>query len=108
MKETLENNGVLGEIKARVRAEVFHALDDPNQRKPQLSNENMLINELIREYLEFNRYKYTSSVLLAGKLVSRPRSSKNITRYKTFNYPRHSRTIEAYSEHDCSTVMFGS
>ncbi|XP_041473863.1 centrosomal protein 20-like [Lytechinus variegatus] len=65
VKETLENNGVLGEIKARVRAEVFRALDDPNQRKPPLSNENMLINELIREYLEFNHYKYTSSVLLS-------------------------------------------
>ena len=26
----------------------------------------MLINELIREYLEFNKYKYTLSVLLTG------------------------------------------
>ncbi|XP_071508668.1 centrosomal protein 20-like [Diadema antillarum] len=64
VKETLENRGVLGEVKARVRAEVFHALNDPLQKRPQLSNENLLLNELIREYLEFNQYKYTSSVLL--------------------------------------------
>lgn len=28
LKETLENRGVLGHIRARVRAEVFSALDD--------------------------------------------------------------------------------
>ncbi|XP_046858772.1 centrosomal protein 20-like [Xenia sp. Carnegie-2017] len=64
LKETLENRGVLGQIKARIRAEVLRALDDQDEEKPSLSNENMLINELIREYLEFNRYKYTLSVLL--------------------------------------------
>lgn len=57
---------MLGEVKARIRAEVFNAMDDPNEQRPQLSHENLLINELIREYLEFNRYKYTSSVLTAG------------------------------------------
>jgi len=29
----------------------------------------MVINELIREYLEFNKYKYTSSVMSAGTVV---------------------------------------
>ena len=28
LKETLENRGVLGQIRARIRAEVFSALDD--------------------------------------------------------------------------------
>ncbi|XP_028399476.1 lisH domain-containing protein FOPNL-like [Dendronephthya gigantea] len=64
LKETLEHRGVLGQIKARIRAEVFNALDDQNEEKPSLSNENMLMNELIREYLEFNKYKYTLSVLM--------------------------------------------
>jgi len=66
VKDTLENRGVLGHIKARVRAEVFNALDDEKDDSPPLSNENMLINELIREYLEFNKYKYSASVLQAG------------------------------------------
>lgn len=65
LKETLDNRGVLNQIRARIRAEVFSALDDQTEVKPVLSNENMFINELIREYLEFNSYKYTSTVLTA-------------------------------------------
>ena len=41
--------------------------DIQSEDKPSLSNENMLINELIREYLEFNKYKYTLSVLMTGE-----------------------------------------
>lgn len=58
---------MLGHLKARIRAEVFNALDDDREPRPSLSHENLLINELIREYLEFNKYKYTASVLIAGK-----------------------------------------
>ncbi|WAQ96751.1 CEP20-like protein [Mya arenaria] len=65
IKDTLENRGVLGQIKARIRAEVYNSLDDTSDSKPPLSNENMMINELIREYLEFNKYKYTASVLVS-------------------------------------------
>ncbi|XP_006892782.1 PREDICTED: lisH domain-containing protein FOPNL [Elephantulus edwardii] len=65
LKDTLEKRGVLGHLKARIRAEVFNALDDDREPRPPLSHENLLINELIREYLEFNKYKYTSSVLVA-------------------------------------------
>ncbi|XP_056392345.1 centrosomal protein 20 isoform X3 [Hyla sarda] len=66
LADTLDKRGVLGQLKARVRAEVFAALDDQSEPKPVLSHENLLINEMIREYLEFNKYKYTSSVLTAG------------------------------------------
>ncbi|XP_052052021.1 centrosomal protein 20 isoform X4 [Apodemus sylvaticus] len=65
LKDTLERRGVLGHLKARIRAEVFNALDDDREPRPSLSHENLLINELIREYLEFNKYKYTASVLIA-------------------------------------------
>lgn len=63
----MEKRGILGHLKARIRAEVFNALDDESESRPSLSHENLLINELIREYLEFNKYKYTASVLIAGK-----------------------------------------
>ncbi|XP_006637377.2 centrosomal protein 20 isoform X2 [Lepisosteus oculatus] len=63
LKETLESRGVLGQLKARIRAEVFNALDDQNEARPPLSHENLLVNELIREYLDFNKYRYTASVL---------------------------------------------
>ncbi|XP_062915142.1 lisH domain-containing protein FOPNL isoform X1 [Mobula hypostoma] len=65
LKETLEKRGVMGQLKAQIRAEVFSALDDQSEPRPPLSHENLLINELIREYLEFNKYKYTASVLTA-------------------------------------------
>eukprot|EP00947_MAST-08B_sp_MAST-8B-sp1_P004679 g4679.t1 len=32
--------------------------------KPQVADENLVINELIREYLEFNGYRHTLSVFL--------------------------------------------
>ncbi|XP_047434790.1 lisH domain-containing protein FOPNL [Mugil cephalus] len=65
VRETLESRGVLGQLKARIRAEVFSALDDQREPRPPLSHENLLINELIREYLEFNKYRYAASVLTA-------------------------------------------
>ena len=74
LKETLEQKGVLSDLRARIRAEVFTALDSDVQAKPKLSNENMIINEMIREYLEYNRYYNTSSVLIAesGQPVEPP------------------------------------
>ncbi|XP_040000990.1 lisH domain-containing protein FOPNL isoform X2 [Xiphias gladius] len=66
VRETLESRGVLGQLKARIRAEVFSALDDQREPRPPLSHENLLVNELIREYLEFNKYRYTASVLTAA------------------------------------------
>ena len=66
VKESLEQRGVLNQVKARIRAEVYSAIERPTEGRPVISNENILINELIREYLEFNKYKYTSSVLTAG------------------------------------------
>eukprot|EP00928_Gymnodinium_smaydae_P014292 TRINITY_DN15211_c0_g1_i1.p1 TRINITY_DN15211_c0_g1~~TRINITY_DN15211_c0_g1_i1.p1 ORF type:complete len:234 (+),score=68.89 TRINITY_DN15211_c0_g1_i1:139-840(+) len=62
--ETLDQRGVLGQVKAKVRAEIFAALDDEHVSRPELPRENALINELIREYLEFNGYHHTLSVLL--------------------------------------------
>ena len=74
LKETLEQKGVLNDIRAKIRAEVFTALDSDVAGKPKLSNENMIINEMIREYLEYNRYYNTSSVLIAesGQPVEPP------------------------------------
>jgi len=72
VRETLENRGVLGQLRARIRAEVFSALNDPTDSQPAVSRENFLINELIREYLDFNHYIYASSVLSAGLYTGLP------------------------------------
>ncbi|XP_062491185.1 centrosomal protein 20 [Pezoporus occidentalis] len=65
LKETLERKGALGQIKARIRTEVFKALDDQNEPRPPLTRENFLINELIREYLKYNKYNNAAHVLTA-------------------------------------------
>ena len=81
MKDTLEDRGVLGEMKARIRAEVFHALEEDTEPSPPLGNENMFINELIREYLHFNKYKYSQSVLLAGQYLHNDSCKLNTIRH---------------------------
>ncbi|KAM9769889.1 centrosomal protein 20 [Menidia menidia] len=65
VRDTLESRGVLGQLKARIRAEVFSALDEQREPRPPLPRENLLINEIIRDYLEFNKYRHTASVLTA-------------------------------------------
>lgn len=51
----------------QVRAEVFHTLEGPQDGllPPPLSNENLLINELVRDYLSYNGYSNALGVFLA-------------------------------------------
>eukprot|EP00752_Nemacystus_decipiens_P005786 g5235.t1 len=65
--ENFEHRGVLGKLKAKVRAEVFHTLEGPQDGllPPPLSNENLLINELVREYLSYNGYTNALGVFMA-------------------------------------------
>ncbi|OWZ18739.1 hypothetical protein PHMEG_0007127 [Phytophthora megakarya] len=74
LKETLAARGSLDQIKARIRAEIFAALDDHDVPKPKLSNENLIINELIREYFEYNGYRHALSVFLpeSGQPAEKP------------------------------------
>lgn len=83
IRDTLESRGVLHELRGRVRAEVFSALDVERQSLPPLSHENLIINELIREYLVFNRYRHTASVLTAGELKRRRGHWRNIGRWSS-------------------------
>lgn len=76
-------------MRARLRADVFHALTNEvrargtgrwpareasprrpptpqDSKPPELPHDNLILNELIREYLEYNGYKSASSVLVAG------------------------------------------
>lgn len=64
LKKTLENRGVLGSIKARIRAEIFQVLDAQDVPKPPVSNVNLVLNELIREYLEYNNYRHSLAVFI--------------------------------------------
>lgn len=59
----LENNGVINEVKTKLRGEIFKSLQDDNEATPPPNKENAIINELIIEYLEFNNYRNTASLL---------------------------------------------
>ena len=65
LKETLEQKGVLNEIRAKMRQSIFEAIESDDKPQPKLSNENLIINALIKEYLDYNNYLHTSSVLQA-------------------------------------------
>ena len=65
LKETLEQKGVLNEIRAKMRQSIFEAIESDDKPKPKLSNDNLIINALIKEYLDYNNYLHTSSVLQA-------------------------------------------
>lgn len=68
MREALESSGQLDAVKAQLRALVFQALDasSPESRaRPPIPPENMILNEVIREYLAFNGYEHSLSVFSA-------------------------------------------
>ncbi|KAJ3283440.1 hypothetical protein HK104_010384 [Borealophlyctis nickersoniae] len=65
LRETLAAKGTLADLQSRMRAEVFRALEDEGVLKPEPPKETRLVNELIREYLEFNGYMHAASVFKA-------------------------------------------
>lgn len=56
-------------MKAELRAEIAKLLEpsSSSNTKPEIPSDTLLINELIREFLTWNGYHYTTSVLIAGK-----------------------------------------
>jgi lisH domain-containing protein FOPNL len=64
MKQTLENNGSLDRTRAKIRADIFAELQNPDQPKPRIPYENLLINELILEYLNYNNHNYAALVVI--------------------------------------------
>lgn len=64
VRRTLDARGVTAELKAKLRAEIFHALADKSERPPALPAEVFLARELVREFLQCFGYKNTLSVLM--------------------------------------------
>ncbi|KAL3790694.1 hypothetical protein HJC23_009794 [Cyclotella cryptica] len=67
LKETLTRTGTLDNVRAILRADIYHCLTDcltkDNNKTPTPPQENILINEVIADYLAFNGYFNTLSVL---------------------------------------------
>jgi lisH domain-containing protein FOPNL len=62
LKTSLEERGVLNSIKALMRKSIFDAIDIDNYAKPKIPEENLIINEMIKEYLKYNNYNYSNQV----------------------------------------------
>ncbi|XP_043279741.1 centrosomal protein 20 [Venturia canescens] len=78
VRDSLESDGVLGRLKAEMRTEVMRLLGGPSNKPNRITKIEsppnvILMNELVREYLDWIGYKYTSSVLIAEcKLSKQP------------------------------------
>eukprot|EP00879_Flechtneria_rotunda_P013372 GHRR01013962.1.p1 GENE.GHRR01013962.1~~GHRR01013962.1.p1 ORF type:complete len:150 (+),score=47.45 GHRR01013962.1:1036-1485(+) len=75
VKQTLEQKGLLPPLQAHLRSQIYQVvLQAEDEQRPEPSNENLIINELIREYLIFNGYRDTLSVFIpeTGQPHTRP------------------------------------
>jgi lisH domain-containing protein FOPNL len=63
LRDTLRDQGVLHSMRAQMRAEVFKCLHEHDEPKPKLPHEAVIINELMLEYLEYQKWHHTMSVL---------------------------------------------
>ena len=77
--QTLETNGILGQLRAQLRSCVFKVIDNqdqvekgqssfhwenPNAKKVMQTASGVICAELIREFLEFYRLDYTTQIYL--------------------------------------------
>lgn len=62
VKEALSRRGVLNKVRATIRAEIFHALEDKTVTLPDKPREVFLASELIREFLQCSSLNSTLSV----------------------------------------------
>lgn len=65
LKEILNENGTLNKIRAEIRESIFKAIESNDNPKPKIPEENLIINELIREYFNYMGYHHSSSVFLS-------------------------------------------
>ncbi|KAK9301623.1 hypothetical protein QLX08_006057 [Tetragonisca angustula] len=69
VRESLKADGELGRIKAEMRTEVIKLLDNSNKENktklPKPPLDIVFLNELIREYLDWMGYKYSSTVFIS-------------------------------------------
>ena len=75
VKTCLEEKGTLGKIQCQIRSDIVSALKSSDNapaatfdlpakdREPLLSADNFILNELIREYLDWNGYVHARDVL---------------------------------------------
>lgn len=100
--QTLEQKGILGEIRAKLRSSVFKVIDnnDPSGKERAMHWENPLAQkvlettesalaaDLIREYMEFYRLDYSLSIFIPeANLKQDPQDRNNLVRRADVDKP---------------------
>ena len=60
--ESLKRKGTLNQIKARIRAEIYHTIEDKTTTTPSKPKEGYLASEIIREFLMSSKLESSLSV----------------------------------------------
>lgn len=64
LRSSLEQRGVLGDVRAKLRAEIFKAIDT-NEAPERMPIETVVVCDLFRDFLRFAGYSQTLSVFEA-------------------------------------------
>lgn len=70
LKSSLESRGVLADLTAKVRAEIFKSLNE-GEIPPAQARETIIVNQLILSYLDWHGYANAASVFSAEANVNR-------------------------------------
>lgn len=63
IKAQLQSNGTLDKVRSQLRSEFFQLLNNNAKSSHNLSNQDLIMYELIREFLNYNNMNHTSSVM---------------------------------------------
>ncbi|KAL0832982.1 hypothetical protein ABMA28_001106 [Loxostege sticticalis] len=85
IKDLLKKSGHLNKLQAEMRAKVTEVLQErqfsihAGEKKaliPAPTDEVLLVNELVREYLEWNGYLYTASVMTSEAAMAKDKRTR--------------------------------
>ncbi|XP_031767624.2 centrosomal protein 20-like, partial [Galleria mellonella] len=84
IKDLLKKNGHLNKLQAEMRAKVTEVLQErqvlnsgDRRSAPPPTEEVLLVNELVREYLEWNGYLYTASVMASEAAMPNEKKTRS-------------------------------
>ena len=64
VKSALSRKGVLNALKAKLRAEIFHVLENKEETVPEKTKEVFLAAEIVRDFLSLLKLDNTLSVFM--------------------------------------------
>ena len=80
IEEALKDKGILDNLSCQVRVEILQLLKSPlvtKEEKKPVNSANFIVNELIKEYLDYNGYKHTSDILSVESGQPQKRAQRN-------------------------------